>query len=171
MRLVIICILATTTANLCGGSITVPTSTIFQSTTFSSTSYIKCYFQWIPSTTGLFEIAFQFRSDVDHWHLDDVSIYNGTTEILLNGGFESGSYSPGWTYSTPNGACLWSTPGTDVGMSFSHSGTYYVDSWCSSRADEISQAFMAYQGQTYSVSFYIRVSGSVGTRSVSVTLS
>jgi len=31
--LVIICILATTTANPCGGSISVPTSTIFQSTT------------------------------------------------------------------------------------------------------------------------------------------
>jgi hypothetical protein len=37
--------------------------------------------------------------------MDDVSVSNGTAEMLLNGDFESGFFSPGWTKSMPNGNC------------------------------------------------------------------
>jgi hypothetical protein len=39
--------------------------------------------------------------------MDDVSVSDGTSEILVNGGFELGSLSLGWTASKPNGNCIY----------------------------------------------------------------
>ncbi|UJR11198.1 hypothetical protein I4U23_015379 [Adineta vaga] len=161
---------STTTANPCGTPINVGSSSLFSSTTFSFTSYTCCYAEWIASTTGSVNLVFQFRSNIDHWYLDDVTVTNGTTELLVNGGFEYGSFSPGWTRSIPNGACQFSS-GSQVMGGLARTGSYRVDSWCANVADEISQSFFVTTGQSYSIRFCLKVTGTVASRMVSVTLS
>ncbi len=51
-------------------------------------------YEWTASTTGTGTVAFKLRNDPSDWYLDDVSVYDRTIQILVNGGFESGSLSP-----------------------------------------------------------------------------
>jgi hypothetical protein len=102
--------------------------------------------------------------------MDDVSVSNGTTEMLLNGGFESGSFLPSWTTSTPNGACGGFGSGAQIDMSWCHTGSYCLVDGCVGRSDQISQSFTAIAGQVYLISFWLKQGGSGGGISVSVTL-
>jgi hypothetical protein len=91
--------------------------------------------------------------------------------MLLNGGFESGSFSPGWTRTAPSGGCQWLTLGTTISNFFTHTGSYCIYSWCNGAVDEISQSFAVSAGKSYFVSFWSKVSGNVGYKNISVTLS
>jgi hypothetical protein len=125
-------------------------------------------YAWTSPATGVVTLAFQFRHDPDYWFLDDVSVYDGGSQMLTNGGFETGSLSP-WIRTTPNGPCSGS-PG-QVGNISPHTGTYGLDDGSNGCADQISQQFTATAGQVYAVSFWLK-SGAVGsTVSVNVTLS
>ena len=88
--------------------------------------------------------------------------------MLANGDFESGSASPGWILSSPNGAC--GTPGA-VSTLAPHSGTYAFRDGSSSCADQIAQSFPVIGGQVYVVSFWIQLLGPGSGITVSVTLS
>ena len=89
--------------------------------------------------------------------------------MLTNGGFESGSFSPGWKRTTPNGAC-YSNSGT-VNSVYPHTGSYSLADGCVDTADQIGYSFMVTAGQIYNVSFYIKMGGSGGISWASVTLS
>jgi hypothetical protein len=102
--------------------------------------------------------------------MDDVSISNGTTEMLLNGGFESGSFSPYWSTSQPNGGCNAFTTGAQIDWSSCRTGSYCLVDGCGGRTDQISQSFTAITGQVYLISFWLKQGGSGGGISVSVTL-
>lgn len=88
--------------------------------------------------------------------------------MLLNGNFESGSFSPGWTVSQPNGAC--SGLAGQISTVFPHTGTYSIRDGCNGRSDRISQSFAATLGQTYVVSFWLRTSGGGTTMTINVNL-
>ncbi len=104
--------------------------------------------------------------------MDDVSVSNGTTELLLNGGFESGSFSPGWTESTSNGNCNAFTTGASIVSSSCHTGIYCFYDGCGGCADQISQSFSVISGQVYYISFWLKQDGGTGSGiSASVTLS
>ena len=100
--------------------------------------------------------------------MDDVSVSDGTTELLLNGGFESGSFSPGWTKSTPNGGCNAFTTGAAIDTSSCHTGSYCFSDGCGGRTDQISQSFSVTAGHVYYISFWLKQGGGSGS-SISAT--
>jgi hypothetical protein len=134
-------------------------STIYSTASGSATSYTCHAYTWTALTTGVVTLAFQLRQDPDLWYLDDVSVYGGAIQMLINGGFETGSLSP-WVRGIPNGNCAGS-PGQVSSVS-PHDGTYSVMDGSYLCADEISQQFTATAGQVYLVSFWLK-SGSLGS--------
>ena len=122
-------------------------------------------YAWTPLTTGPVSLRFQLRNDPDYWYLDDVSVYAGATQMLTNGGFETGSLSP-WILT---GSCGGS-PG-QVSSASPHTGTYDYRDGSNGCADQVSQQFTATAGQLYIVSFWLK-SGSTGSViTATVTLS
>ena len=115
-------------------------------------------------------LAFQLRNDPGLWYIDDISVSNGTTEMLVNEGFESGSFSPGWTTSTPNGSCASGSTAPQVVNSSCNTGSYCLIDGCYSRVDQVSQSFMVTTGQAYFITFWLKNTGSGSGISVSVTL-
>ena len=113
-------------------------------------------------------LGFQFRNLPGLWFLDDVSVYDGGTQMIINGDFETGSLSP-WVRTTPNGNCM-GVPG-QISSSQSYSGNYSVRDGSASCADEISQDFNAIAGAIYVISFWLKNSGSGAGQTVLVTLS
>ncbi len=103
--------------------------------------------------------------------MDDVSVSNGTAEMLVNGGFESNSFSPGWTTSTPNGNCNSFTTGVQIVSSPCRSGSYCFSDGCGGRSDQMAQSFTVTAGQVYLISFWLKLGGGGSGVSVSVTLS
>jgi hypothetical protein len=104
--------------------------------------------------------------------MDDVSVSNGTAEMLLNGGSESGSLSPYWTTSNPNGGCNITGSDAQISSTSCHTGSYCLVDGCGGHADQISQSFVTTAGQDYLISFWLQQNG--GTTPViaaSVTLS
>ncbi|CAF4107740.1 unnamed protein product [Adineta steineri] len=133
------------------------------------TIYTCKTYSWTSPRTGTVTLAFQLRNDPDYWYVDDISVYNKGVQMLVNGGFESGPASPGWTLSTPYGTC--STPGK-INTVSPRTGLYSLQDGSSScTADQISQSFAVIAGQTYVVSFYIKTGLTGSVISISVTLS
>ena len=133
----------------------------------NTTSYYCLAYVWTSSITGLVTLTFQLRQDPDYWFVDDVSVYNGTAEMLINGGFESGTLSP-WVRTIPNGPCA-GAPGT-VCSSSPHSGTRALCDGSNGCADAISQSFMATAGQTFNVTFWMRSGKAAPVIKANVTL-
>lgn len=88
--------------------------------------------------------------------------------MLANGDFESGSASPGWILSIPNGVC--GTQGF-VSTTTPRTGTYCFRDGSTGCADQIAQSFPVIGGQVYVVSFWIQLAGSGTGTTASVTLS
>jgi len=151
----------TTTISPCGTPVDIGNSSTIYSVTSGSNSYTCRYVAWTVSTTGNVTLVFQFRHLPGIWYMDDVSVSDGTTELLLNGGFESGTLSPGWTRRTPNGQCT----GTSAGVNTSNcrNGTYCFRDGCDNVADEISQSFPVTAGQIYYISFWLKQSDGSGS--------
>jgi len=91
--------------------------------------------------------------------MDDVSVSDGINELLSNGGFETGSFSPSWTKSTPNGVCGIFTTGAEIDTSSCRSGSYCFSDGCGAKSDQISQSFMVTSGKTYFISFWLKQTG------------
>jgi hypothetical protein len=137
---------------------------------FSSLTAIGygCYcYQWTAPTTGTVTLAFQIRNDPNYSYLDDVSVYEGATQMLVNGGFETGSLTP-WVTSYPNGPCVGIAG--QVCTTNSHSGSYEYCDGCYGLADVVSQSFMATAGNVYIVSFWLGTGGTGSVISTVVTL-
>jgi hypothetical protein len=124
-------------------SVTNPTSSSYPSYT--------CYaYIWVGTGSPV-TLSFFFRNDVGGWLLDDVSVYHGLTQMIVDGGFESGDISA-WTYS---GTCdFWA--GVDYSDSTkAHSGGWFYYDPCASGGDTISQTFSTVAGDTYVISFWL----------------
>jgi hypothetical protein len=101
--------------------------------------------------------------------LDDVNVYHGLTQLLTNGGFESGSLT-GWIYS--GGSCNYYTGTAYSGSSYAKTGNYYYYDRCSTATDTISQTFSTVVGDTYVISFWLtnyNCCGTTETASVTIT--
>ena len=94
--------------------------------------------------------------DPDYWYVDDVSILDGATEKLVNGGFETGSLSP-WIQTFPYGYDPDSLP-TEVANSagVARTGTYGLRDGSYRHADQVAQSFGAISDQTYVISFWLK---------------
>jgi hypothetical protein len=103
---------------------------------------------------------------VGGWLLDDVSVYHGLTQMIVDGGFESGDISA-WTYS---GSCnLWF--GQDYSDGRAKSGNWFYYDQCALDGDIISQTFPTVAGDTYVVSFWLTSDSCCsGTQIANITL-
>ena len=138
---------ATTTANPCDTPVLIGTSSIVYPTSTGSSSYIYRYVAWPSSSTGTVNLVFQFQNNPDEWYMDDVSVSDGTAELLLNGGFESGSFSPGWTKIILNGGCNMFRAGAAIDTSYCRTGNRCFSDECGGHTDQISQPFSIIAGQ------------------------
>lgn len=115
-------------------------------------------------------LAFQLRNDPGIWSLDDVSIYAGADQMIINGDFETGSLSP-WVRTTTSGSCGGAAAGGHVSTVSPHTGTYVLVDGSYGCADIISQQFNATAGQLYTISFWLKSSGVGSSVTASITLS
>lgn len=74
-------------------------------------------------------------------------------ERLQNGGFESGSFSPGWTASDPNPPPPFVGVGSD--SAFAHSGNNYAYLGSSPLSGTLTQTFSTVAGAMYQISFWL----------------
>ena len=94
--------------------------------------------------------------------LDDVNVYHGLTQLITDGGFESGTLSA-WNYS---GTCYLFTGQAYSGSSSAHSGSSYYYDRCRSYGDTISQTFATTAGDTYVISFWLTNYSCCGTTEI-----
>ncbi len=153
--------IATTPVAPCTPTNISSSSTLLSISSVNSTGYICYAYEWTALTTGNVTLAFQLRNDPSNWYLDDVSVYDGGIQILVNGGFESGSLSP-WVVTFPNGFCQLASPSGQLCNALSHTGSYEYCDGCYGVADQVSQPFMATAGQVYVISFWL-ATGSTGS--------
>ncbi|CAF1554062.1 unnamed protein product [Adineta steineri] len=110
-----------------------------------------CYAYTWMATGASATLSFFFRQDFGGWMLDDVSVYHGITQLIINGGFETGNLNA-WNHS---GSCGYNTGMADSGCSDANSGHYYYYDPCTLYGDTISQTFSTVVGDTYVISFWL----------------
>lgn len=114
-------------------------------------------------------LTFQFRHDPDYWYLDNVSVYRGVTQLLINGDFETGNLSP-WTL-TSSSSCQSSSGGIVTNSPCTYGHFCYEDG-CKQESNFLRQQFNVIAGEMYVISFYLKLGISTGaTAFVNVTLS
>ncbi|CAF1326466.1 unnamed protein product [Didymodactylos carnosus] len=130
-------------------------------------SNYTCYAYYWYATSSSATLTFALRQDPGSWCLDDVSVYHGAVQILSNGGFETGSFSP-WNYS----GCSFGNPGhiEHNTYGFAHSGYYYYSDGCYGQIDSLSQTLTTVPGDLYVISFYIFQNGGGPTIIGNVTI-
>jgi hypothetical protein len=110
----------------------------------------------------------------DYWLLDSVSVNhtNVDMDVLINGGFETGSLT-GWTqYCATNANCGTGYYGQVTTGAACYSGTYcYIDK-CTPyiHFDYLIQSFTTVSGDYYIISFYLMNVGGNGPELMLVTL-
>jgi len=167
---VIIILIVITTPNPCGTPTSIGNSSSVYSATTGINTYTCYYFSWVASNNGSVTLAFQFRNNPSLWLLDDISVSDGTNEMLSDGGFESGTLSPNWIVSTPNGACGGGATGAKIRSTSCRTGTYCLSDGCLNVADQVSQSFSVIVGNPYSISFWLKQGGTGSGIYVSVTI-
>ncbi len=110
----------------------------------------------------------------DYWLLDSVSVNhtNASTNVLINGGFETGSLT-GWTqYCATNANCGAGDYGQITTGTACYSGAYcYMDKcFPSSQFDYLIQSFTTVNGDYYIISFYLMNVGGGGPQWMLATL-
>ncbi|CAF1252983.1 unnamed protein product [Adineta ricciae] len=129
------------------------TTVLFSITNPSSSnypSYNNYTYTWVATETSA-TLSFFFRHDPGRWMLDDVSVSHGSTELINDGGFETGNLNA-WNYS---GSCSYHKGQAYKDPSYAKSGSYYYYDRCRSYGDTISQTFYTMIGETYIISFWL----------------
>jgi hypothetical protein len=128
---------------------------------FNYPTYTYYTYTW-TATGSTATLSFYFRHDPGGWMLDDVTVYHGSTQLIINGGFETGDLT-GWNYS---GYCFYNTGQAYSGSSYAKTGNYYYYDRCQQYGDTISQNFSTTVGDTYVISFWLTNYGCCGTTEI-----
>jgi hypothetical protein len=124
------------------------------------TGYFQVSFSYIAQNTSEI-LSFGIVNGPAYTYLDDVSVLDAatSTELLCNGGFETGSCSP-----------CWSGTGYLISQNSPHNGSYCIYNGATSMT-YLQQTFNATVGQQLSISFWTQWSGSGSSNIViSVTI-
>jgi hypothetical protein len=90
--------------------------------------------------------------------MDDVSMYAGGTQMLVNGDFETGSLNP-WVRTQPSGSCWGQQAAVTNAAGVAYTGSYGLWDGSTGCFDQIAQSFVATSGQTYVISFWLESTG------------
>ena len=134
-------------------------------TTFTpTTSTYACQaYSWTANTTGTVYLQFRLQQSPGRWYLDDVSVFDGGTQLLLNGGFESGTLSP-WVRTTPNGpSCSGQIAAVTNSGGLAHTGSWFLWDGQINCYDQVEQAFNVIAGKTYVISYWLRSTTTSGS--------
>nr|ACD54596.1 endoxylanase precursor-like protein [Adineta vaga] len=157
------CISSICTGKNCSKNVHVPRC-IQQSTTGGTLLYIlnptstiyplyTCYsYTWI-ATGASATLSFFFRHDPGGWMVDDITVYRGSTQLLVNGGFETGNLT-GWIRT---GTCNLNIGEAYFGNTYAKSGDWYYYDRCAGagNGDTISQTFSTIPGEIYNITFWL----------------
>ena len=100
----------------------------------------------------------RLRHDPDKWCIDDVSILADGTEMLVNGGFETGSLSP-WSWTEPNGTCNGTKAEVTNSSEVAQTGIYGLWDGSAGCFDQVAQSFNVTSDQKYVISFWFKSKG------------
>jgi hypothetical protein len=89
------------------------------------------------------------------WCLDDVAVSNGSHNILVNGGFETGNYT-GWSYRNPSNSSFGGEVTQGWGSTIPNTGTYFYGDGIVADIDYLSQTCATIPYFRYSIHFYLR---------------
>ena len=124
---------------------------VFNISTANYTYYSYTYKTCATSAT----ITFAFRHEVDTWCLDDVAVWNGSHNLLVNDGFETGNYT-GWSYRNPTNSSNRGEVTQGWSSALPHTGTYFYGDGVNAGIDYLSQTFATIPYFRYSIYFYLR---------------
>ena len=85
--------------------------------------------------------------------LDDVTVYHNSTQLIVNGGFETGTLNSWVRTGSCNflsGSVFW-----DISGNAAKSGSYYYNSPCALYGETISQTFSTVVGDQYVIGFWL----------------
>lgn len=122
----------------------------------TATSY-SCYaFSWTATLNSTVSLQFRLQHSPGRWYLDDVSVLHGVTQLVSNGGFESGVLSP-WIRTAPNGNACGGQP-ADISnlVGEANNGSWFLWDGFISCYDQIGQTFDAIENEVYIISFWIK---------------
>ena len=97
----------------------------------------------------------RLREDPHKWCVDDVSILKNGTEMLVNGGFETGSLPP-WIWSEPNGTCNGTKAAVTSSSGVARAGSYGLWDGSVGCFDQLAQSFNVTTDQKYVISFWFK---------------
>ena len=118
-------------------------------------------------------LTFGFRHDVDSWFLDDVSVSDGSSNLVINGGFELSIV--GWSSYTQGGTSSGGGPNIGWLGNPPHSGVLCYQNGIYNDVEYLSQTFPTVPNFQYNISFWLRsnalanYSGAVVTAHVFIT--
>ena len=134
-----------------------------------TTSTYQLYTNTFTPTTNMTTVTFAFQGDdcPGTWQLDDVSLkQTAGTELMQDGGFESGALAPAWVPSctqqctghttTSSGQCPGGGPGS-ITTGSAHGGTYYYSDRCDPEPlfDYLSQTIAVTPNQLCTLKYYL----------------
>ena len=123
--------------------------------TYSSSYYQVQWLYYAQAASETFRFGIQ--NNPSYTQIDDVSVMDGATELLCNGGFETGSMT------------CWSGA-NHISAGGAHTGTYCYNDGVVSAPDYIWQTFSTTPGDLMYLSFWIAWGGSGGGLVMYITI-
>ena len=106
-------------------------------------------------TNSLLSLQLQLQHSPGRWYLDDVSVLQGATELLRNGGFGYGLLAT-WTRTTPNGNSCGGQSASVSNGAGARTGSWFLWDGSISCFDQIEQAFNVTAGVLYKISYWLK---------------
>ncbi|CAF5036925.1 unnamed protein product [Rotaria sp. Silwood1] len=134
-------------------------STILLASLVNSSAFNYTFFQYIfYAISNRTTLAFGFRQDPSYWCMDDVSVtpYGASSNLIINGRFETGSLSP-FATCAPLGFYASGT----ISRSYPRTGNYSYYDGTTGRGDYLFQTFITVPQNYYTISFWLQNLGSI----------
>ena len=155
--------LATSQASSCPPIARYGLGALWTTNTPTTNTYTCQAYSWIATANGTLSLQFQLQHGPGRWYVDDVSVFHGGTQLLVNGGFESGTLAP-WIRTTPNGSnCTGQIAAVTNSAGLAHAGIWFLWDGEVNCYDQIEQHFSVIAGEAYVISYWLRSTTTTGS--------